>query len=361
MMRKILIDAMMIKKQNTGLGVYACEVFERLLPELAKKYEITILCVDKLLIAKNMQADGICYVEIPTGNALKRELMVGRYVYAHNEYDLFYSLSQHGFPWLKMQEVITVHDIMPRIYPKGRLHQYLYYVLYLPLVIRSAKVVITVSGNTAEDLRKYYSCKNVEVAHNGTSFPDYVGGTNVWDGTRRKRYVTVGVHYPYKNLHSLVELFIRDKRFAERELVIIGKSDNAYGQQLKEQVEKGNAGDRIKFTGYISDADKQKRLNSSYAMIYPSKYEGFGLPVLESMAQGIPVACSNTSCLPEVAGDAAVMFDPEDLKDMAEKILMLDDEVLCQRLIKNGFENIKRFTWEACANKIMDVIEDVLE
>lgn len=360
-MRKILIDAMMIKRQNTGLGVYACEVLSRLLPKLIDKYEVTVLCTDKALIEKTIGLDNIQYIEISVDNAFKRELSVGRYVYKHREYDLFYSLSQHGFPWLKMKEIITVHDIMPRLYPKGRIHQYLYYIMFLPLVINSLRCVITVSESTARDIKKFYSCPNVEVVYNGTSLPNYKKSSTPWHSTHRKQYVTVGVHYPYKNLHTLIELFIKDERFSNRELVIIGNSDNTYGRQLKEQVQKANAWGQIKFTGYISDIEKQEYINSSYAMIYPSKYEGFGLPVLESMAQGIPVACSNSSSLPEVAGNAAVMFDPEDLNDMAEKILMLDDESLCHQLIARGFENIKLFTWEECANKIMGVIEDVLK
>lgn len=360
-MQKILIDAMMINGQNTGLGVYACEVLERLLPKLREKYEVTILCAQGAQIREKIGITDVPCIELAADNALKRELNVGRYIYKCNEYDLFYSLSQHGFPRMKMRNIVTVHDVIPRLYPKGRWHQYLYYTLYLPFVIRSAERVLTVSESTAKDLRKLYSCRNVEVAYNGTNFSKCEVKAAEWKSTQKKRYITVGVHYPYKNLHSIIDLFINDERFAQRELIIIGKSDNAYGQQLKKQVESGDAEGRIRFTGYVSDAEKQTYLSTAYAMIYPSKYEGFGLPVLEGMAQGLPVACSNTSSLPEIAGDAAVMFDPENLTDIANKILMLDDEALCQKLVAKGTENIKRFTWEACANKIRDVIDDVLQ
>lgn len=358
---RFLIDAMMVNRQNTGLGVYACEVLTRLLPKLREKHEIAIMCTDAALMKEITGFDDIRCIEMPAASALKRELSIGKYVYKHSDYDLFYSLSQHGFPGLKMRSIVTVHDIMPRLYPKGRWHQYLYYVLYLPFVIRSADRVLTVSESTARDLKRFYSCRNVEVAYNGTNYSVQKAGLPEQNNTEKKLYITVGVHYSYKNLHSVIDLFINDPRFADRKLVIIGKSDNAYGQQLKDQVHRGNAEDRIRFTGYISNEEKQEYMNSAHAMIYPSKYEGFGLPILESMAAGTPVVCSNTSSLPEIAGDAALMFDPEDLNDMAEKILMLDDNALCQSLIARGAKNVHRFTWDACANKIMDVIEDVLK
>ena len=361
-MKKILINAMMLRKQNTGLGVYACEVLSLLLPELIKTYDITLLCESKESLEERLDISAIRCIEIKKSSAVARELAVARFIYPNaRTYDLVYSMSQHGFPCLKTNTIITVHDIMPRLYPKRRFHQYLYYILYLPLILKRAQFVITGSINTQKDLSKYYSCKRVTVAPSGIRFSKGQMLAVQWSGSRKKQYIIIGVHYPYKNIHSVIDIFISNSKFVDRELIIIGNADNSYGRQLKRQVKKGKAENRIFFTEYISEAEKEKYLSDAYALIYPTKYEGFGLPVLEGMVHGIPVACSNTSSLPEVVGDAAIMFDPENLDDMAAKILMLDDEAYSKQLIKKGYENIKRFTWQNCAEKVLDVIENVLK
>jgi len=361
--KRILINAMMLRRQNTGLGFYAKKILSYALTELVNRYEVTILCNDAEYVKSVLGYEGVEYVEICRKNAVLRELAVGRYTYANaSNYDLLYSMSQHGFPFIKgITQIITVHDIMPYLYPKGRWHQYIYYKLYLPIVFRNITKIVTVSQSTKRDLKSYYGYENVVVTYCGTNFsvPSFIASD--WNSNRRKQYIILGIHYPYKNLHSVIKLFVDDARFCDRELVIVGKYDNAYGQQLIKQVEQANAGNRIKFIGYISDEEKQDYIKGAYALIYPTKYEGFGLPVLEGMAHGIPVACSNTSSLPEVAGNAAAMFDPNDLEDMANKILMIDDEIYGRRLVSLGFENIKRFTWEDSAKKVLEVIEDALK
>lgn len=360
--KRILINAMMLKRDKTGLGVYAHEVLKRVLPKLSRNYQIDLICTDREYVRQLLADPDISFVQVNGGNPLRREWGVAKYVYQHGRnYDLYYSMSQHGFPFIQTKEMITVHDIMPRIYPKGRMHQFLYYLLYLPLVIRCADQVVTVSNSSKKDLQKYYGCKNAAVSYCGTNFPTKMKDALDWDAARAKRYIMVGIHYPYKNLHSVIELFTNDTRFQDRELIIIGNADNAYGQQLKQQVKQANAQDKIHFTGYVNEVEKTEYFNNAYALIFPTKYEGFGLPVLEGMAYGIPVVCSNTSSLPEVAGDAAIKFDPNDLEDMADKILMLDDAQLCHQLIARGYENIKRYTWENCAERITDVIKNVLK
>jgi len=121
-----------------------------------------------------------------------------------------------------------------------------------------------------------------------------------------------------------------------------------------------NLPDNIVFTGYVDDIELVNLYNKASIFIYPSFFEGFGIPPLEAQACGTPVICSNTTSLPEVGKDSVVYCDPYDLKDIREKIeLVMNDETLQKELRQKGFENIKRFSWKKSANKMIEIIESM--
>ena len=112
------------------------------------------------------------------------------------------------------------------------------------------------------------------------------------------------------------------------------------------------------FPGYVSDGDKAALLSGALAFVFPSLYEGFGLPVLEAQACGCPVITSTTSSLPEVAGDAALLVNPEDTAAIAGALQRVATEPgLRQALAERGFANVRRFSWAACARSVLSVIE----
>ena len=114
------------------------------------------------------------------------------------------------------------------------------------------------------------------------------------------------------------------------------------------------------FPGYIADEDLPALLSGAVAFVFPSLYEGFGIPVLEAGACGVPVITSNTSSLPEVAGDAALLVDPLDVDAIAAAMQRLvTDDALRAELARRGLENVKRFSWEKCARETLAVLESV--
>ena len=114
----------------------------------------------------------------------------------------------------------------------------------------------------------------------------------------------------------------------------------------------------VRFTGYITDAEKSALLRGAYAYVAPSLYEGFGLPVLEAQSVGTPVLCSNTSALPEIAGDAALQFDPSNERAIAAALqTILLDKPLRASLIPKGHANVQRFSWQASAKIILGALE----
>jgi glycosyltransferase involved in cell wall biosynthesis len=178
----------------------------------------------------------------------------------------------------------------------------------------------------------------------------------------------VGTLQPRKNLSRLIEAFARlagAPAFADVQqsdslrLVLAGRRGWLY-DDLVAQVERLGLAGRVFFPGYVADADLPALYSGALAFVFPSLYEGFGLPVLEAGACGVPVITSNTSSLPEVAGDAALLVDPHDVDAIAEAMYRLvTDEALRQELIRRGIENVKRFSWEKCARETLAVLEEV--
>jgi glycosyltransferase involved in cell wall biosynthesis len=115
----------------------------------------------------------------------------------------------------------------------------------------------------------------------------------------------------------------------------------------------------VVFTGYVPEADLPSVVSGALAFAFPSLYEGFGLPVLEAMACGTPVVCSNVSSLPEVGGDAAMLVDPLDVDALARAMYqVITDETLRDKLVEQGMEQIQRFSWPQCASQVLEVLED---
>jgi len=172
--------------------------------------------------------------------------------------------------------------------------------------------------------------------------------------------LSLGTLQPRKNLARLVEAFaqfeIRNPR-TETHLILAGKRGWLYDDLLAQARRLGLEG-RVSLSGYVSEEDKAALLSGAVAFMFPSLYEGFGLPVLEAQACGCPVIASNTSSLPEVAGDGALLVDPAESDDIAEAMWrIVADPALREKLVERGFANARRFSWLACARSVLDVIE----
>lgn len=167
----------------------------------------------------------------------------------------------------------------------------------------------------------------------------------------------VGTLQPRKNLARVIDAFARVAgRLGDVQLVLAGKRGWLY-DDLFAQVTRLGLERRVVFPGYVDDADLPALLSGAVALVFPSLYEGFGIPVLEAGACGLPVITSNTSSLPEVAGDAALLVDPHDVDAIAEAMYRLaTDPELRAELTRRGRENVKRFSWEKCARETLAVL-----
>jgi glycosyltransferase involved in cell wall biosynthesis len=163
----------------------------------------------------------------------------------------------------------------------------------------------------------------------------------------------LGTVEPRKNLTTLMRAFAGlDEEVC---LVISGHLGWGY-EEVTGTIKELSLGDRVRFTGYTGEEDLPALYSGAELFVYPSWYEGFGLPPAEAMACGTPVASSTGGSLPEVLGDAALYFEPADVEDMRRVMnALLHDTTLRERLVKAGLQRVKKYTWRECAMEVIDV------
>ena len=265
----------------------------------------------------------------------------------------------------RVRSAVTVHDVGYRHFPTAHtLTQRLYLDLSTRFALRFARVVIVDSETTRHDLLRFYPSRaQIVVAYPGPLPLPEISETEAARIRARlgladnRAYVLhVGTLQPRKNLRRLVRAWARlsrDPGLAGPQLVLAGGL--GWGREdLRAEVAAAGLGEAVALTGYVSDVEKAALLRGARAYVFPSLYEGFGFPVLEAHLAGLPLACSRTSALTEVAGEAALYFDPLDEEAMAAALrtIMIDEEVR-SHLIAAGRRNLRRFSWQACAQTIL--------
>jgi len=275
--------------------------------------------------------------------------------------------------------IVTIHDLIISHYPSSRattLHPLLYkaklgaYNLLIERVARKADKILTVSNYTKNDIIKFLkiSAEKILVAYDGVDLPEATSGDACEKilqefGIEGKYLLYVGSAYPHKNLEKLVEAFGEIKKdYPQLQLVLGGKNDFFY-KRLKKTAETaenfGEIKDSIIFTDYLSDDKLSCLYDNAELYVFPSLMEGFGIPPLEAQSYGVPVVCSNATCLPEILGESALYFDPNNISDMAEKIcLALASPDVRNELIRKGSENIKKYSWRKMAEGISVIYND---
>ena len=261
--------------------------------------------------------------------------------------------------------LVTVHDLGYLHFPEAHpWRQRLYLDLSTRWNARAAAHLLADSEATRADLMAHYrtSPEKITVAYPGCDEtlapvrdPVVVEAAKARYGIAGDYFLYLGTLQPRKNLARVVAAFATLQ--SEAVLVLAGKRGWLY-DDLFTQARRAGLEGRVLFPGYIPDGDKAALLSGALAFVFPSLYEGFGLPVLEAQACGCPVITSTTSSLPEVAGDAALLVNPEDTAAIAGALQRVATEPgLRQALAERGFANVRRFSWAACARSVLSVIE----
>ncbi len=264
------------------------------------------------------------------------------------------------------RSVVTIHDLGYLRFPEAHTWwQRLYLRLSTIWNARTADEVTVISHATADDLVREYgvSRRKIHVIYPGLDeVVHYVPPEE--RGPILARYSLVGVRYilclgtvqPRKNLMRLLQAYSRLPQRGDVKLVLVGKRGWLAGPILRE-VERLGLGDDVIFTGYVPEGHKAELVSGAVALAFVSLYEGFGFPLLEAQACRVPVLASNTSSLPEIAGESALLVDPLDVGAIADGLArILEDEGLREELVERGLENIRRFSWDRTAREMFQVL-----
>lgn len=269
--------------------------------------------------------------------------------------------------------IVTIHDMNYFYYPEDFSKSTTFFLrLLVPLAARRSDKIITVSRNSKKDIVQILEipeskiCVIYEAGSSHLSVP--IAIENKVREKLKKRYgidkkfiLTVSVSHPHKNLDRLIEAYdILCKRYQiDCQLLIVGIKGRAQSG-LVNWVKEMSLEKRIIFTGWIANEDLSLLYSEAELMVFPSLFEGFGIPVLEAMAHGTPVVSSGAASLPEVVGDAALLVDPYDVEEIAEAMYrVVTEEDVRANLIKKGRQRAGQFSWEKTARETLAVYKRV--
>lgn len=359
---KLFINGTILDERPTGLGVYVKNVVSKL---KEKDENFTVFC------PINIEGVDVVKTTEKLKTSYKKKGGLVRFLWTQfvlpfkvGKNDIVYHPFQYLSLFSRAKQIITIHDFIPLYYPEVAKHQYYYYKFIMPILLKKAYKVICISENTKNDVLKFYNIDSDKLVkiYNGYD-RELFNVNNVREdilekyNITRPYFIAVGAGYSHKNLETALNAFSKIVNKFDSEFVIVGKDSN-YILKLKELVKKLHIEKQVKFIGYVPDEDLPTLYNKSKAFVYPTLYEGFGLPILEAMACETVVLTANNSSLPEVYGDAALDFDAKDEKEIVNKMkLVLTDSKLREKLIELSKKQIAKFTWDNTAEGVVKIVE----
>lgn len=268
--------------------------------------------------------------------------------------------------------VVSVHDLTPFIYKDSHQKSNVLVRALLPPSVARAEVAITASRSAADDLKKFLNSEEskIRIVHYAAAecFRRKVEEPYLHRAMRKygiaSRYILfLGTIEPRKNITTLIRAFalMRKDGGVEHKLVIAGRETDYYGQ-CQSLVRLLNLNGEVVFTGFIDEEDLAYIYSGADLFVYPSHYEGFGLPPLEAMACGVPTIVSEGSCFPEVVGDGAMMVPSEDAQRLCMAMRrVLSEEGLRQELSEKGMKRAKIFSWSKTALETLSIYKEIVE
>ena len=366
---RIAVNATNVSTKATGLQVATIEIAK----EMLKQMDNSLLIYTCSQLLKNLDNSRVKLVshyisaDYKSRGIILRMLWCQSFLPMHMLADnvrIIYSPVPEGLLLSKFQQVITFHDILPLLYPEIHPRQSLYFRYIAPLLIRASKAIICISENTKADITREYKIKNIPIYVIYQGLNHFIFRPMDTSLAKQKYqlnrfFLYVGDMRPYKNLDKALEAFNR-LGLPEHKFVIVGNKDNRFYPKLQAKVMELKLKDKVVFTGYVPAEDLPHLYSAADALVFPSLYEGFGLPPLEAMACGCPVITSSVASLPEVCGESAYYVDPYNIDSIAEGMYkIINNPHLKKHLVERGLERAQRFSWAKTANQVIRILEEV--
>lgn len=361
---KIAINTLGPSRIKVGIGNYIVNLVNGL-QNLDKNNRYLIFVAEK---NKDMfeKAENFRFRKIGffSGNRILRivwEQIILPFTLLINKVDVLHSPGFVSPIFKTTKQILTIHDMTFFTHPQFHLKSKIrYFQKMIPVSAKKADMLVVDSENTKQDIINILKI-------NPEKIKTVYLGTNFKKQTKAKEWITqkygiiapfilfAGMLEPRKNIPNLIRAFAGLAPEISHSLVIVGKNGWVF-EEIFELVERLNLKERIIFTGYIPDDDLQYFYSAADCFVYPSYYEGFGIPVIEAMACGCPVITSNNSSLKEIAGDAALLINnPDNASEIAKKIKkIILNKRLRETLNQKGLKKIKEFSWKKTAEKTLE-------
>ncbi len=368
----ILISALVFDEGKSGIADYLISICH----ELSKKHKLELLMhpSDAEIFPVKNENIRFRYVK----EYLKRPILsmfwhlyILPMIIRSNNYDLILlpAGNRRLLARYPEQTVVIFHDLAQYYVPDKFDRLRMFYVkTVIPHYLRKAPCVMAISENTKNDLIRYYNLplESIEVNYNGydpRKLENTITGSEVrhlYNLRHPYLYYNSRIEHPVKNHLHLIRAFelLPDEVKESYDLVFSGAERRGSGIVFK-YVKDSPVKNNIRFLGYVDPGVQGALYRNADLYLFPSLYEGFGISLLEAMASGIPVLCSNRSSLPEIGGDAVLTFDPEMHADIAAKILLvINNPKLRQRMIERGLSRVRQFSWQNHIDKMLSLVEN---
>ena len=374
---RIAIDARMLDVPYTGVGNYTKNLIASLRNIDAQNQYTLIMSNEsdfKIFPDKNLKIVRWGYPPFSLKSIfLLHKLLVKERI------DIFHSPFCVVPLLAKCPVVLTIHDLMAMKYPGffagrrfiARIFGRTYFKIFMRLSIKKAKAILVVSKHIKEELIDFMpnTRKKITVTYEGVdkSFRKIKEERKIAlfrrvYNLKGKTVLYLGSVRPHKNVAKLIKAFgiLVSQLNTECQLIIAGEKDKNL-LVLKNLVEQLGLSKKTVFLNHVPEEELPLLINAADIFVFPSLYEGFGLPPLEAMACGTPVIASNIASIPEVVGDAAILVNPKDEQKIASAMLrLLKDHSLRQELVKKGYQRISSFTWKNTAKETMGVYQKAM-
>jgi len=370
---KIGIDCRIFSSSFTGIGRYTYELVKNIIQfneNSRHKNEIVLFFNDPEYASFDPQSSHVKKIRVNAKHYSLSEQI--RFLKKLNKENCDIVHFPHfNIPILyRRPYTVTIHDLTLSLFPGQKMNKWYHRLAYhftIKNATKKAKAVIAVSNNTKQDIIDHLGTPEEKIItiYNGVGKeftllkdPKETHPTLKKYGISKQFLLYTGVWRNHKNLPRLIQAFsLLKERGLPLSLVITGKPDPHY-PEVKNTVKSLKLEDDVIFPGLVDEKELIHLYNAAFIYVFPSLYEGFGLPPLESMRCGTPVVASKTSSIPEVCGeDNALFFHPENVEEIADKVEMLyKDPQLQVKLIEQGARHSAKFSWEEMAEKTYQII-----
>ncbi|MBW4575390.1 MAG: glycosyltransferase family 4 protein [Aphanothece sp. CMT-3BRIN-NPC111] len=354
---QLLINLSFLTSKPTGITTYSANLFPHLQP------------LNPTLLVSQVKPNYTCY-PVPA-NLTPAQGTAGHFrrliwtqwhlpqIYQKLRSHLLFSPIPEAPLFSNCRYVVMVHDLIPLRFPKPFSPLTPYFRYYIPQVVAQAEHIICNSAATAQDMIDFFNIPSEKItpillAYDADRFRFLNLPTSNY-------FLYIGRHDPYKNLQRLVNAFAALPSCHDYELWLAGPPDRRYTSSLMAQVEQLGLTNQVKFLDYVPYAQLPTIINQAIALVFPSLWEGFGLPVAEAMACGTPVITSNLSSLPEVAGDAAILVNPYNVGEIAEAMQTIAESSEWRSCLRQaGIARASHFSWAKTGKATVEVLQQYI-